>query len=73
MPNFVKCFWNIKEGPSYTVWLFTAKTFVIFMRNQQELSNTWIAWNEARLTLIEELGLYEIIEEGIKYILCKID
>ena len=37
------------------------------MRNWQELSNTQIAWNEARLTLSEELVLYEIIEQGIKY------
>ena len=37
------------------------------MNNGQELSNTRIAWNEARLTLSEEFVLYKIIEQGIKY------
>ena len=65
MSNFVKCFQNIKGGPSYIIWRITIKKFLDFVRNWQELSNTQIACNEARLTLSEEL--YKIIEEGIKY------
>ena len=55
VPNFVKFFWNIKEGPSCIAWWITIITFVDFICNWQELSNTWINWNEARLTFSKSL------------------
>ena len=40
---------------------------IVNLQTSSELSNTWITWNETRLSLSEELVLYKIIEQGIKY------